>query len=569
AVAYRSSDPEKAARVANALAELYLAAQTERKQAAARRAGGWLAEQRELVRGQLEHAQADLAAFQDRDGKERGGGALAVERDEIADLNRQLVLAGADRSAREARLGQLRVGAAAGEATTADGGSPLLQNLSAMKAELLRREAELAGQYGERHPRLVDIRGEKAELDARIGEERQGLLRGIQGELDAARARERALGRALDELKGRAVRQGDSSREAAALEGEVDLNRRLYESLLERASTAATSAATPEPDARVISEAVPPPAPTFPKPRLISSLGATLGLGLGLLLVYLLESRDRGFRSAREIQAELGLPTVALIPELGRSSPGGGGGTRRGSDPPIEPSAYALERPRSRYAEALREILASLLTGPVGPAGPAKVVLLTSIVPDEGKSTLTLSLGRLAASEGLRVLAIDADLRRPSLHALAGLKPGPGIVELLKGEAPLDEVMRADPRSELKILAGSGRLSQPTRLFTPEKVGRLLAAVRGTFDLVLVDAAPLAAVADPRLLAPLVDRTFLIVRYGSTRRELCAHCLGMLRATGAQLGGVVLSRVDLRRHRESGAADAGFAYARLAHYYAD
>ena len=93
--------------------------------------------------------------------------------------------------------------------------------------------------------------------------------------------------------------------------------------------------------------------------------------------------------------------------------------------------------------------------------------------------------------------------------------------------------------------------------------------MRGSFDLILVDAAPLAAVADPRLLAPLVDRTFLVVRYGSTRRELCAHCLGALRATGARLGGVVLSRVDLRSHRRSGAADAGFAYARLAHYYAD
>jgi hypothetical protein len=391
----------------------------------------------------------------------------------------------------------VRTGAAAGEALAADGGSPLLQNLSALKAELLRREAELAGQYGERHPKLLDIRGEKAELDARITQERRGLLRGMEGELEASRAKERALARALADLKGRAVRQDGSSREAAALEREVELNRRLYESLLERASAAAASAAAPEPDARVISEAVPPPAPTFPKPRLISSLGATLGLSLGLLLVYLLESRDRGFRSARDVAAELGLPTVALIPEL---RPTG----RRGSAAAeaTTPSAYALERPRSRYAEALREVLASLLTEPAGPDGPAKVVLLTSVVPDEGKSTLTLSLGRLAAAEGLRVLAVDADLRRPSLHELAGLKPGPGIAELLKGEAPLEEVMRADPRSDLKILAGSGRLSQPARLFTPDKVGRLLAAVRGSFDLILVDAAPLAAVADPACSPP-------------------------------------------------------------------
>lgn len=565
AVAYRSADPGKAARVPNALAELYLDGQEALRREAAERADGALAGQRDLVLARLEAAEAKLGAFRDRAGAARGG-AAGVEADEVGELSRQLVLAGADLSARETRLRQIRTDVAAGEdgAASDAGASVLLQNLSALKAQLLRREAELAGQYGGRHPKLVDVRSERAELEARIAQERKAQLRGLEGEVEAARAKERALARSLGELKGRAIRQDEAARDAAALEQDVAVNQRLYETLLERANAGIGprgdgGRSVGEPEARVISEAVAPTTATFPRPRLVTSLGATVGLALALALVYLLESRDRGFRSAREIRTVLDLPTVALVPELGRA---------RGAAA-VSPPAYALERPRSRYAEALREILASLLTGPAGDGVAPKVVLVTSVLPDEGKSTLTLSLGRLAAAEGLKVLVVDADLRRPSLHTLAGLKPGPGLVELLKGEAPLGEVVRADPRSDLRILAGSGRLTQPARLFTPEKAGRLLAEVRAGFDLVLVDAAPLAAVADPKLLAPLVDRVFLVVRHGSTRRELCAHCLAGLRATGATLGGVILSRVDLRRHREAGAGDAGYAYARLAHYYAD
>ena len=238
----------------------------------------------------------------------------------------------------------------------------------------------------------------------------------------------------------------------------------------------------------------------------------------------------------------------------------------------IAPQDYALDRPRSRYAEALREVLTGLLLRRAGegePASRARVVLVTSALPNEGKSTLTLSLARAAAAEGLRVMVIDADLRKPALHDLVGLKPGAGLVEVLRREVPLADALATDPRLPLKLLPGSKRLSQPTRLLGPDGIGALLTALRPSFDLILVDSAPLVAVVDAKLLAKLADAVLFVVRYGSTRRDFCDSALRGLRESGAAVAGAVLSQVDLRRHARSGAGDAGFAYARLGEYYAD
>ena len=143
----------------------------------------------------------------------------------------------------------------------------MLDNLLALKAELLRREAELAGQYGERHPKLLDARAEKAKLDYRIREERQVLLRQFETEVARARATEQALAGKLDELKGKALRREETAQRAQELEREVELNRRLYEAHLARAGSEGKPEAAQEPDARILSEAVPPATPVFPKPR--------------------------------------------------------------------------------------------------------------------------------------------------------------------------------------------------------------------------------------------------------------------------------------------------------------
>ena len=563
AVIYRSGDPEKAARIANRLAERYMAGQLSRKDAAMRRQSGWFDGQLQALKGELDGAEAALARFR-ADGEAQHDATYGADPGEIAGLNAQLVAAVVARAGKAATLGRLRQQVENGDLSAALGelgSSALLDNLMALKAELLRREAELTGQYGERHPKIQDIRAEQDKLDGRIRQERKALLRQFEGEVARARAGERALAEQLAEQKGKALQREADAQRTHDLEREVDLKRRLYESYLARASSEGVAIGELEPDARVISEAVAPSVPSFPKPRLMLSLALTGGFLVGLAAMYVAETGERGLRSARDVSEVLGLPTLALVPRLEPA--------RRGA---IAPQDYVIERPRSRYAEALREVLTGLLLRraaetPSEPRG--RVVLVTSALPGEGKSTLTLSLARIAAAEGMRVMVIDADLRKPVLHDLVGLKQGAGLVEVLRREVPLADVIAQDPRLPLKLLPGSRRLMQPTRLLAQDGFGALLTALRPSFDLILVDSAPLVAVVDAKLLAKLADTVLFVVRYGATRRDFCELSLRGLRESGAVVAGAVLSQVDLRRHARSGAGDAGFAYARLGEYYAD
>ena len=558
-LAWRSTDPAKAARVVNKLAELYMGTQQARKLAASQRAIGRSDEQLDALKARVTAAEAALAEFNAR-GEPARIETLGADPAEIAALDAQLVAATVARAGREQLLVRLRSavdigegGAPLGEA----GASPLLANLLALKAELLRREAELRGQFGERHPKLQDLRTEKAELERRIREERRGVLRHFEGEVAQARATEGILAGKLQELKGRAARRDAEASRAAELAREVDLSRRVYEAYLARVGAEVRPPPDGPPDARVISEAVPPARPADPKPELILSLALTGGLLFGLAAIYLVEVGSRGIRSAREVTELLGVPTLALVPRCG--------GARQ---PAIAAQDYVVDRPRSRYAEALREILTALLVRE-GDGARGRVVLVTSALPGEGKSTLTLSLARAAAAEGLRVIVVDADLRRPTLHELVGLTPTAGLVEVLRRETPLAEVLAADPRAPLRLLPGSRRMSQPTRLLGQDGLGALLTALRPAFDLILVDSAPLVAVVDAKLIARLADSVVFLIRYGRTRRDFCELSLRSLRESGAVVAGAVLTQVDLRRHARSGAGDAGFAYARLGQYYSE
>ncbi len=554
AVSFAATDPEKAARIANAVAEHHLLAQLAQKVERAHTDRAWLAERLEVAKARHE---ADLVALAEL--RAAGGpGGRARDGERLVQLERELVAASLERAAKEARIARLREQIRRGEPVAPVeelGSSVLLQNLHALKAQSLRREAELKAEYGDRHPRLVDVRRELAELQARIEAEQAALLREQEGLVQIARAKEQALERELARVKARAAEQERRDQELEAAERRAEISRRLYESYLAQLERSAQGEAAQRPDARIISEATPPSSPAFPRPRLAFSVSLTVSSIVAVVAVYLAELAETGFRTARELRDELGLPALALLPALPRRSGGGG------------PEAHILERPHGRFAEAVRGVLASLLAGPGPPGG--RVVLVTSALPGEGKTTLATCLGRLAAAEGLRTLLIDADLRRPRTGELFGPEPRPGLAELLQGTCTLDQVLRVDARTGLVVLPGSRRADRPTRLLGPDGLGRLLAACRQRFDLVLIDSAPLLAVADARLIAPLVDRALWVVRWGTTARSLATRALAGARELDGKLVGAVLNHVDPRKEALYGSAADRAARPALTAYYGD
>ena len=557
AVAYRSADPNKAARVANAVAELYVADQLSSKFELSRRAASWLASRLKELEDQVAQAERELLAFRTR-AREREQGFLARARNELAGLERAHVLARSERLALEARLERIKRNGAQGLRGVLVGeASPLLASLESLRAELVRREAELLGRYGERHPAVQNLRREKAELDRQIRAERAALLVRVEAEVEQARVREQALARELERLKRAAQLALEAEVREQELARRVEVARGLYEAFLRRLQDAAGREEIELADVRVISEAQPPTAPEFPDPLVWLSFSGAGSFLLALFAAYLLEQSGRGFRSAEALARFLGGVETVVLPRLRRRQLAG-----------RDPADYAIERPRSRYSEGLRELLALALRKPRAEEGGV-VWLVASALPAEGKSSLALALGRLAAAEGFRAAVLDLDLRRAELQSRLGLQGGPGIAELLEGRARPEEVMRQDPRTPLVLLPAAPALAQPTRLLTRQAFADLLKELRRRFDFIVMDSPPLAAVADARLLAAHADGLVMLVQWAATGRTVLRRALARLGGERRRLEAAVLTMAETPELAYYGYGEASRARRRLAAYYGD
>ncbi len=567
-IAFKSRDAATSARIANGLAEQYIAGRLDAKADLAGGAGAWLEEALAESGAKLEAAEAELAAYLATAGGELGD-ALTLDNLDLASLRRDTAAAAADRAASEARLRRVRAVLAQPNGDIAFeelGGSIVLQNLYALKNQTTRREAELATRFGERHPQMLNIRAERQELERRIQAEQQAVLGSVAAEIEAAKAREQALASELDALKSQSVVQGKAAAGLARHERAVASARAQHEAYLTRFRALGDVVETSRPDARLISEATPPQRPSFPQPVMLFGLFSAASLGTGLLVVFFLEQLDRGFRTQRAAEQGLGRRCIGCLPLVRQG--------RRDANVIDLP----LERPSGRFSEALRTLVAEFsfarpeLDRPL-PGGRlasgGSVVLMTSAVPGEGKSTTCVALARLAAAEGLKVLLIDADLRKPRLAALLEQEAPVGLVEILRGEREAEDVLLEDPATGLAFIPGSARVSQPTRLLGPKAMGILLAEARAHFDLVLVDSPPVLVVTDARVMAPLCDAILFVVRWQSTQRALAADALRQLEGVADKVLGTVLTMADPTIAAPLGAADSRLVRREISKYYSE
>lgn len=553
---FTSEDPEAAARLVNALADAYLADQLQAKQQATASAQEFLDSRVAELRAQVQTAERAIEAYR-IDAGLVGTGAGTIAAQQLSGLNTQLVLASAKRAEAEARLGQARRLAGAGGAESAAEvlQSQLIVNLRDAETEAERRIAELAEEYGERHPQMISARTQLRDVQRRIASEVAKIIASLQNEVAVARARESALEANVAGLERTAADQGAAEVQIRALEREADAARALFAQFLARASETATQRDIQRPDARILARATAPTTPNFPKPATILPIAAMLAFALGIVLALLLEQLERGYRSSEQIERALGLRPLGLVPAVSRR-------TRRGAPP----EAYVLDKPSSAYAEALRSIVTSLRFGGADGAAP-RSVMVTSALPKEGKSTLALSLGRMLASGGRSVLLIDADFRRPRVAEALGLETGPGLAGVLGGGAHPDAAMRRDDASGLHVLpAGAMTATSAADMLGSEAMAQLLRAVEQQYDLVLIDAPPALAVADSRVLASQVDAVLFAVKWAKTRRRTVNVAVSRLQDAGARIVGAALLAVDVRKHAQYGFGDSDVYFAARGYY---
>jgi len=554
-VSVETTDARRSAEIANAVVDLYLVEQLEAKFEATKVATEWLSERLSGLREQVEISERAVAEYRRQVGLVEGKDSVDVTSQQLSEINTQLVLASSERAEAEARLQQVERLVRSRRDVSAVAqvlASPLIQRLHEQESELIRREGELSSEYGPKHPRMINLRAEIRDLRRKISGEVDKIIQGLKGEVDVAKARERSLRSNLGSLESKIGDLNQKQVQLSALQRDANANRALYEAFLARFKEMSGQQELQTPDARIISRAGVPTIPSYPNKTVLVVFAFVGSLVLGLVVVFAIEQLDAGFRSMEQIEQITRFPALGLIPHIrtARNSP---------------PERMVLDDPVSAYAESIRNLFVSLMLSNVDK--PPKLVLVSSSMPEEGKSAISLSLARTVALSGRKVVVVDCDLRRPRVHDSLGMPRTPGLVELLAHRASAEDVIRKDNASGLHVISAGEHVSNTTDLVGSEQMKLLLTNLAKSYDLVVMDSPPVLAVTDARILSTYADKTVFVVRWEKTRREAAILGLRQLSAAGASIAGVVLSKVDVKKHAGYGYADSGYYYGKYKKYY--
>jgi exopolysaccharide transport family protein len=555
AIAVTSQDPAKATRLANAVADAYVVDQLDARYDAAKRASTWLAERMEGLQDQLRQSEQAVAAFRKEHNLQATGSGdnkITISDQQLSDLNGKLIAARADVAEKRAKYEQ------AVHVTTHGGNlqaipdvvrSNVISGLRGQQAEVARKEADLSAHYGDQHPLVINTRAERRDLERSISAEVQRILVNLKNDYDVAKSREDSLQASLYEVTGQTGQDNGVAVRLRELERLNTANKTLFDNFLSRTNITREQASFEEREARVISPATKPGAPSFPKKGLVEALAGVVGLLLGVGGSVALDMLNSGFMTPRELEDKVGYPVLAAIPLLAEKD-------RKVDDEIVDPSRYLIAKPLSRYAEVVRSIRVGIRMADVD--NPAKVILITSAIPDEGKSTLAQSLAFSAVRAGERVLLIDCDLRHPSLSKYFGLEAEPGLVDFLTNSVPFEDVIAR--QNGLTILPAGMKSQNPPDLLGSARFKHLVEKLRDVFDYIIIDSSPVEPVIDAKVLSAIVDKVVFAVRWQTTKRELVASNLEFF-ARQQKLAGVALNMIDEAKAPRYG------AYAHYSGYY--
>ncbi|MEM1297807.1 MAG: polysaccharide biosynthesis tyrosine autokinase [Pseudomonadota bacterium] len=557
ALDFTSQDPSKAALIANTLAELYIVDQLETKFEATRRASAWLSDRLGTLKAKVESSEAAVEAYKATHSIVEVDGNGNINLQQLADLNTELIAARAARAQAEARFVQVEQRLARGGITAAAEvvSSPLILTLRTQLSELARKEAELGSRYGEKHPNIINLRAEIADVRGAASGEVRKIIETLRNDAAVARARQQTLEAGVADLESKSQRLSQSTVQLRQLEREANAERAIYENFLNRFRQTTEQEALETPDARVLSVATPPLRPSEPKRKKVLGLSGAAGLALGLGLVALLETLANTFRATGEITERTGLPVLASLPHSGRAR------RRRLLD-------YIREKPNSALAEAVRKLRTALFLSNID--APPRVVAITSSVPGEGKSTTALLLAHMSQQMKKSAIVVDCDIRRPTLHRTMALENGQGLLSVLDGTAELETAIRKDPESGLDLLPTIEAIPQAADVLSSERFTKLVGTLRERYELVVLDTPPILLVSDAAAIGKLADTTVYAVRWDHTPREAAAQGLDLLAGLGIRLAGCVATMVSRRQEARYAAAQYGYGYYSARDpYYAD
>ena len=556
-VNYESDSPTKAATISNKFAELYLLEQMEAKFEATQQATNWLNSRLGELRGQVQADEAAVQQYKIANNLLSASGTNLTEQ-EISNYNLTLSQARAQVAEDQARLSTARSQLSRGSSGDDVGealSSPVVQKLREQRAAVSAQVADLQGRYGERHPEMLKAKRQLSDIDAQIQDEIQRIISNLQAKAQVSAQRAAAVSGSLGGARGTLAANSRAMVRLNELQRNADASRTLYESYLNRYKETSTQGGLEQSDARVVSKAKIPTTQSSPKVALNLALGLVLALGAGVAAVVIAEMLDAGLATAEDVERRLDTSYLGAVPLLSSVADGR-------TDAPID---YVVAKPLSSFSEAFRNLRTSVLYSRLGE--PVKVVAITSSLPGEGKTTTSVCLARSAALQGARVLVVDCDLRRRTVNRMLQAEPEVGLLEVLNGEVSLEQAITLDTSSGAYILPLSKSNFTPKDVFGSAAMDRLLAELRVRFDLIILDTAPVLPVADTRVLAPKADVVVFLARWRKTPQHAIEAAFRLLSGTGAHVGGVALTQVDMKQQTKYGYGDPGYYYAEYKKYY--
>ncbi len=557
-IAYTAPDPALAKAVADQAGYQYLNVKERSRHSAVDNVDRGLGDQLDQLRGQLSKAEADVAQYKAQHNLLGTQGSTFTEQ-ELSLYKQQEAASRAALAEASARVGtaetQLNNGSNGGD-VSASLQSPVVQQLRAQRAQLAASYADMQARYRPNHPDLLKAKDQLDEIDRAISAEIERQVSSLRANLQIARDQEANAAGTVARTSGTLASANAATVRLNELQRKADGLRDTYQTLLTRRNSISSQALVADEDARLFSPAAVPLKPISPNKPLILLIGLGLATIIAAASVWLVEMFDRKLVTSDDVERKLGLPHIANVPEIAS--------LRRAGEARIPAIDYALERPASLYAESLRAIRLALLRPRLG--GMATVGI-TSSRPNEGKTTMAISLARVSAMAGSRTLLVDSDVRRPMITQALGLAPRFGLVELLRGQARLEEVLIRDEASGAMLLPIVEAVGSSHDLFDTARIQSLLTALQGHFDLVIFDAAPALAVADARLLLRQLGDVLMVVRWKNTLRQTAAASLKRMRALDIEPLGVVTTRVDMRALAAYGHGDIDRDHAAYGAYY--
>lgn len=545
-IKYSSPDPALAAEVANATAESFIEQNIKARYDSTMQAADWLSKQLADLQIKVEASQAKLVEYQKENGIVGADDKQNLTVEKLNGLSKELTIAQVERIQKQS-LYEIAKGTNAETVATVLQ-DPLLSSLRQQQTELEAQDAQLSNQFGPSYPKVQEVRSRLALIKDAYNKELQNGIRRVRNDYDAALKREQMLQGALDAQTTVANQLSVSAIQYKLLKEEADSNRQLYDGLLEKLKEASLAAALNSSNIRIVDKARVPMSPA--RPNVLRNLEYALVLGLigGIAIAFALESMDTTVRTPEHVEALSALPMLAMIPlkgELQRQAPRRVTGLLKGTLPEQASAASLVTclEPQSEIAEAYRALRTSILLSSAG--GPPHSIVVTSPMPQDGKTMTSINTAIVLAQQGKKVLLVDADLRRPNVHLSFGLRQQLGLSNVLSGGADVGTAAFTTRQRNLFVMPAGALPPQPSELLSSALLQELLSQWRDEYDHVIIDSPPALSVTDAVLLSVRADAVLLVVRASQTTTGAVLRARDLLLHVKCNLLGVVLNAVDL------------------------